>query len=278
MNPPCKICTSSNTHKCFEKDRVCYYRCADCTFVFSEPTTNANFQTKLEDYEEAYIGYLQDSVEDPNNFASLVAWMSQFRTIEGVRVLDIGCGSGKFVRYLRHRAIEAYGVEPSHVLYEHFLSEDDIFFNLTVDGFRIKFPHDKFDIVTAFDVIEHVDEPVPFVENISQMLKPQGLCFVSTLDVASVPARVLGKRWHFYNKYHMSYWSRDTLAKLASKSNLSLLCSFHCGRFRSVGYMLRYLFEFVFGRSGASIPRRLDAIYVSTNLFDTLCLCFGKNS
>src|SRR5262245_15829759 len=109
----------------------------------------------------------------------------------------------QLVRYLRQRGVDAHGIEPSRALFERFLSGDASFSCTTLDDERIA--PGSFAVVTAFDVIEHVSDPVGFLRRAVATLEPGGVFFLSTPDVESPTARLFGRRWHFYYRYHLSY-------------------------------------------------------------------------
>jgi SAM-dependent methyltransferase len=252
-----------------------FFECPQCSFVFQVPHENANFRSSIEDFDSAYRQYLDESPEDEINFQRVLAWMGRFRRIAG-KVLDVGAGSGKFVAYLRSKSIEAYGTEPARAVYEHYLLKQPFFFNATVREFAasIEGPR-QFEIITAFDVIEHVDDPKDFLRSISLLMKPEGLLFISTPDVGSLCARVFGWRWHFYNKWHLSYLSEEMIAKVATPLGLRLIGSARLGRLRSVSYLLQYFANFVVGKR-LRLPTFANRIALPVNLFDTMYLCFKK--
>jgi SAM-dependent methyltransferase len=200
--------------------------------------------------------------------------MADVTPLEGKRLLDVGAGSGKLVRYLRRRGVDAHGVEPSRALFDRFLSHDARFMCATVDAAH--FSVGSFSIVTAFDVIEHVSNPVAFLRGVVSALEPGGVFFLSTPDVESLTAKAFGRRWHFYYPYHLSYFGVRTLARAAAALGLRALSSRHRGRRRSVGYMIRYVAEFIGGVDAPRWARRFDNYDLPVNLFDTMYVAFRR--
>ena len=272
---PCPLCGAPDAALLFVKGESCYRKCRRCRFVFNEQPGNPNLENALDHFEPSYIQYLRPDRGDERNFQSLRQWMSGFCTLEGATSLDVGAGSGKLVRFLRQSGVNARGIEPSRALFDYFLSDDPAFQHGTLETCRP--PARTFDIVTAFDVIEHVLEPAVFLEEIASIIKPGGVLFVSTPNVGSLTARVFGRRWHFFHTYHLSYFSPSTLAAAAQPRGFSLLGWCHRGRLRSAGYILRYVVE-VIGRGKAPAwIRRLDDLYFPVNLFDTMYLAFRRS-
>ena len=85
------------------------------------------------------------------------------------------------------------------------------------------------------------------------------------------------KLWHYYNKYHLAYFSKVTLSEAAGREGLALMSFSHRSRLRSLGYALAYLLEFVLGRSAPRYPPLLDRIFVPLNLYDNMYLAFRKS-
>lgn len=259
----------------FHKQDIPYHACPACHFVFSCPARNANLETALEDYEPAYLDYLDASEEDDANHATLARFVERHRTLAGARVLDVGAGSGKLVRFLRERGSEAVGIEPAGALYGRFLADEPCFLQTTVEELA-KDPPEPFDLVLACDVLEHVPEPNAFLAAIAALLAPGGVLLVSTPDVASAFARVCGRRWHYYNPYHVSYFSKATLARTAEPLGLRPIEFARLPRWKSVGYLLQYAYDFVIGGGRAKLPERLRRMVLPIDLRDTMYVVFER--
>lgn len=272
----CGACGAAPARPLFHKQGIPYYACPACAFVFSRPTRNANFENAIEDYEPAYLDYLEDSAEDARNHATLLRWAEGFGALTGEAVLDVGAGSGKFVRYLRGRGIAARGLEPAAPVYARFLARDPDFSPLSIEAYAAAPERPEFRAVFACDVLEHVAEPAPFLGSIRRLLAPGGVAFVSTPDVASAFARLCGRRWHYYNRYHLSYFSRETLGALAGRHGLREVGFARLPRSKSIGYLLQYAADFVWRGGGVRVPARVRRLAVPVNLYDTMYVAFER--
>jgi 2-polyprenyl-3-methyl-5-hydroxy-6-metoxy-1,4-benzoquinol methylase len=259
------------------KDRVAYAECRTCGFRCSSPDVNPNLANTIDDFEDAYLRYLQPDPADAANFQSLTGWMARFGPVQGARLLDVGAGSGKLVREFRAHGTAAEGLEPSQALFERFLAGDAAFTCGMLDGI-VAAGRPPYDVVTAFDVVEHVAEPSAFLSDVAAVLKPGGRFYVSTPDAGSLMARALGRHWHFYSPYHLSYFSPRTLAAAAARHGLQLSGVSHRGKLRSLGYVFRYAAEFIGGRRAPRWAARFDSWYLPINLFDVMYLCFRRSA
>jgi 2-polyprenyl-3-methyl-5-hydroxy-6-metoxy-1,4-benzoquinol methylase len=111
------------------------------------------------------------------------------------RMLDLGCSCGYFLDVALERGYDAYGVE---------FSEEAIAAAQPGTRQRIRrgnvneaengHPR-EYDVVTAFDIIEHVEDPVAFLGEIEGTLVPGGGVVVSTPDTGHILRYLMGARW-----------------------------------------------------------------------------------
>lgn len=95
------------------------------------------------------------------------------------------------------------------------------------------------DVISCWDVIEHVDDPAAALRAMAAHLKPGGWLFLSTPDAGSLVARALGRRWHYLDPLqHINLFSRANLSRLIAAAGLEVR---HCrsfGRQYRVSYVL----------------------------------------
>lgn len=271
----CPLCKASEVRGLFLKDTASFMRCLGCGFEFAKVASNANLQNSLEDYDEVYKQYLEDNVADEKNFQFLLKWIGKYVDITKVKVLDVGCGSGKFVRYLRNRSIDACGVEPSKALFDRYLFGERFYLNCTVESLssRIETP---WTVIMVLDVLEHVEDPESFIKALRKILAEDGLIFIVTPDVGSIVAKTFGRYWYFYHKYHLSYFSKQTFSRLCESHGLKVKSWRPMKVYFSVGYLIRYIFRLISQRSVSSIARKFDHFCLLLRTGDRFGVCLSK--
>jgi SAM-dependent methyltransferase len=94
------------------------------------------------------------------------------------RILDFGCGTGAWLADLeRFGTVSAVDADPSAVAFCHERGRREV--QLVGPGARLPFPDDTFDLVTALDVIEHIDDDVAALAELRRVLRPGGLLLVA---------------------------------------------------------------------------------------------------
>jgi 2-polyprenyl-3-methyl-5-hydroxy-6-metoxy-1,4-benzoquinol methylase len=274
--PNCPLCQSAQIKFLFIKQQCSYHICTVCRFIFGRSAQNPNFTNTLADFEPAYLNYLSLQQHDNRNHHALLKKLSRFIHPGSSRILDIGCGSGKLTRFLREQGYKAIGLEPSQALYREFLQGDDHFFNGTADNYLLAHPGQEFDLVILADVLEHVEEPMLFMETVSRLLAPGGTLFISTPDSRSFFARATGRRWHYFNRYHLSLFSKENLRQLAASHGLHREAGGHMARQHSFYYIIKYLFNFVLGKN-AKVPDFTARFHLPVNLLDMQYGLFRKS-
>ncbi|MCD6318890.1 class I SAM-dependent methyltransferase [Candidatus Aerophobetes bacterium] len=92
------------------------------------------------------------------------------------RVLDVGCGKGFLVEALREISVNAYGIDIS----KYALTSSGLTYLVLGSAENLPFRDDSFDLVTALEVVEHLENPEKFFIEAKRILKPKGVLFITT--------------------------------------------------------------------------------------------------
>lgn len=206
-------CTSRHHGKFFQvvKCRTCHLRA-----LFPLPSAI--------EVEDAYTRVRDDeylSIEIPRRIAFSKLLLRLQRYVHPPRkLLDIGCYTGIFPRLARDAGYDAYGVEPSHwaanIAAERLPGKIHQGYLATAP-----FPPASFDVVTSWDVIEHVTDPAREIAQMAAALKPGGWLFLSTMHSEAPIVKLLGARWPWYMPMHLVYFTPKTLAQFVKNAGLT---------------------------------------------------------
>jgi SAM-dependent methyltransferase len=212
-------------------------RCAACGFGFRE--TRSTPDELADFYRRMDIDVYESEIENRGVTARRhVAILQRFTGTNTGRLLDAGCASGLFLREARRAGWSVEGVEPSETL--HAMAVQTL--GETTPLHRAILEHAdltpaSFDAVTLWDVLEHVPEPVAFLNLCAKLLRPGGKLFVNVPDLDSPEARILGRKWPLLLAEHLNYFNRRSLSVCAENAGLRRI---HFGR-RQASFSLDYI-------------------------------------
>lgn len=146
---------------------------------------------------------------------SLIHHRAYERAVEechGKRVLDVGCNNGYGSRIIAEVAESVVGVDVSSNSIERAKAKfprGNLRF-LLIDGKTLPFESRDFDVVTCFQVIEHLDEPGLFLDGLRRVLRPMGLAVFSTPN-SQIRLEPGMRPW---NRFHVREYSAEELRSL----------------------------------------------------------------
>lgn len=126
--------------------------------------------------------------------------------VTGMSVLDIGCGTGAIMDFVRSKGYTVEGVDMSEDALQYCRKK-----NLTVHhGVAEKLPleNNSFDVVIASDVLEHITDDVAVVREVARVLKPGGIFIIT------VPAHQLLFSYHDHALHHVRRYSKEGLRRV----------------------------------------------------------------
>ena len=210
-------------------------QCRHCRYVYANPRWEAaelvGAYAAVEDET-----YLEQRAGRELTFSKHLQRLEKITgPADGRRLLDVGAYIGVFVETALAAGWDAVGVEPSrwaaHVAQEQGLP--------VVEGTQDapELQGQQFDVVTMWDVIEHVDDPAAEMAKSYHLLKPGGFLAVHTMDIESLAARLMGRRWPWLMDMHIHYFSKRTLTQMLEQAGFEVIWIGPQGRFLSLGYL-----------------------------------------
>lgn len=210
-------------------------RCRNCGLVYANPRWNSlmvreNYNV-VEDptYLEERDGRVLTFSRNLKPLEELVSNHSRTR-----RLLDVGCHIGVMVELAQKSGWDACGVEPSTWAAEQARAHGLNVITGTLAEAALA--ENYFDVVTMWDVIEHLTDPAAEIDRVHRVLRPGGIFAVHTIDIESPFARLMGKRWPWLMEMHLYYFSPRTLGALLERHGFQVVRSSAQGRFLRLGY------------------------------------------
>lgn len=138
------------------------------------------------------------------------------------RVLDIGCGDGAFLEWARAAGWEGIGVDPDPGAVASARSRG---LDVRLGDARVLVDERaSFDAVTLSHVLEHVHDPEALLKQIRELLKPGGLLWLDTPNVASTGHRLFGRSWRGLEPpRHLVLFTPSSLRQILAAARLTLV-------------------------------------------------------
>jgi SAM-dependent methyltransferase len=196
-------------------------QCNNCGLIYQNPRPTKDSLISLypSDYDQ-YESYVKRGLEYLVHIYGLqkrYKIISQYKN-RGV-LLDIGCGTGDFIEYVSNiSGWKCIGIEPNNFAFSRSKIRK-IIFNGDVAQFYKEFPDAQFDVITLWNVIEHLYSPANELGVIYKILRDDGILVITTPNVNSTAARLFGRYWIGYElPRHLYVFSNETIAKLLQKT------------------------------------------------------------
>jgi len=207
-------------------------KCQNCGLIYTNPRFTG---------DEILDSYA--AVEDPlyleERDGRVLTFERHLRPLEKIKappgkLVDVGAYTGVFVEIAAQHGWDAYGVEPSQWAVAQARERGLHMIEGTLASPELT--DASFDVVTMWDVIEHVADPLGELVQADRLLKPGGLLVVHTMDIDSGFARLMGGRWPWLMEMHIYYFSRRTLKHLLEKAGFTVIRIEPQGRYLRLGY------------------------------------------
>jgi len=157
------------------------------------------------------------------------------------QMVDVGCATGTFLEGMRQRGWQVQGVEliPEAANYARQRLGLEVFTG-TLEA--AKFPDASFDLVTMWDVLEHVYDPRQALQEVQRILKPGGWFVFSIPDVDCVEARWFGPYWVGWDiPRHLHLFPYNVIKCMLREHGLQLRGRSHfTGRYGALVYSLQF--------------------------------------
>jgi 2-polyprenyl-3-methyl-5-hydroxy-6-metoxy-1,4-benzoquinol methylase len=183
----------------------------------------------LENYykSEAYISHTDSTktlfdkaYQAVKNYAlkKKVSLLDSFET-EEKKVLDVGAGTGDFLNSCKKSNWEIFGVEPSLDAIK-IAAKKNIFLKQNVSEFHQK----KFDVITLWHVLEHIENLTEYIASLKKLLKENGTLVVAVPNYKSYDAKFYKEHWAAFDvPRHLWHFSQNSISKLFSQVSMRVV-------------------------------------------------------
>lgn len=240
----CPVCQSKITEVLYSdiKDRIgseikfSVMKCQTCSHAFTSPLPDEKYYNDY--YSDSYYSYNIDIQKNNNKLKfKIKRWLYQasqtnliyklisrpivrqtaiYPTIKrNGKMLDVGCGNGAFLSFMKSIGWKTYGVEISSKAVEFARNNGhEVFSGNVTDA---NYPSDFFDSITLNNVLEHIAEPSELMKEVYRILKPSGELIICVPNFSAYSSILFKQFWAgLLIPEHLQHFNQKSLEKIVN--------------------------------------------------------------
>ena len=210
----CPLCGHDDGHPLFVKDGFSHGRCPDCGLVYVTPVLTEEAATAYYREEASWTKVLESGPQvelDRLKYEYGLDLAEPY--LAGKTLLDIGAGTGLFVRVAHERNYHPVALELHRENVERLRNDGYQVIDRPLEAADI--PDQSFDLVTLWEVLEHIVDPKPLLSRVHQLLKTNGLLFILVPNGESLATRLLHEKSGVFGGHsHVNFFNHHTLTRM----------------------------------------------------------------
>ncbi len=223
----CFLCGNRESNRSFLQYRE--YRlleCDQCHLVFANIRIDEQYEKMIYD-TRCYEDVTKREVIDSYEYRKNTFGKERFEYIENImtltkksKLLDVGCGPGYFLKYAHDQGVIVKGLEITPFLVSLCKKQ-----GLNVEKASLEDePDGEYDVITLFDVLEHLSEPVSFVRQVNLKLLDNGIMVMYMPNIHSFAFYFQGNRQNLLQPYeHLCFYNKSSLDWLARQCSFEVV-------------------------------------------------------
>ena len=213
----CLICNSESIHSLESKlNHEDLYQCKNCSFIFFRRIPSAA------ELDSHYAAYPRNNILSDITIKRYNELLDKFEPYRKTgRLLDVGCGDGHFLAVAAKRGWKIYGTEFTEEAVAAGRKNGGEIFKGRIQEFDLA---DNFDVITSFEVLEHIYDLKEHTTRIYSLLRTGGLFYFTTPNINALSRRILGGHWTIIEyPEHLSYYTAKTINRLLTMAGFRKL-------------------------------------------------------
>ena len=228
----CPVCASSKRKKEFSKFGVGIVCCEECSLRYGTmiPVNTGDLYSDSIYLPAAIESYQKNVSYRKERFGkeriALIARL--IRNPEGKHIFDIGCGTGWFLEVAKEHGFEIHGQEFGKELARW--TEDKLGIKIFNKPISEMPSGNNFDVITMFDLIEHVPDPLQLIVDCKRVLKKGGIILVFTPNFDSLSVHIMKEAHNIIvPAEHLMYFTKRSVEVMTERAGLNLVYFKTCG-------------------------------------------------
>ncbi len=251
----CYLC-NHKTQTFLKVKNISILRCTNCKLTYTLDIT-PHYGIIREDSTKFVKEYLEEARFYNEYFNAMIETIRRYKNPK--YLLDVGCGIGLFLQKIKVIGWKAVGVDMSKAAVGYARAHGLEVYLGKIE--EITFKPGTFDVITLFQTIEHIKDPLKTLKKIYSLLLKGGMLLITTPSEESLMARVLGKYWFGYrNIEHLYFFNKQSLASMQKKVGFKkIMIHTEFGRILSVPWVLTRIFEYYYNQKSPLVSLALKS-------------------
>ncbi len=210
----CENTNESNFKVKYQKEKFAVLECNTCSFTFIPP-----YYRKQISYEQYKDETVANAVRNGNNWVKIERHKLRYDLIKKYKpkgsLFDLGAGWGHFMLTGQMLGYDVYGIEISEQPYLY--SKNDLKLAVDhIDFFKMT-EEKKYDIITMWDVLEHIDKADDVIAKCAKLNSTGGILVIQVPQIDSYFAKKHQDNWKMMGLDHVNYFGKKTITQLLEK-------------------------------------------------------------
>ncbi|MBI4387245.1 MAG: class I SAM-dependent methyltransferase [Elusimicrobia bacterium] len=222
--PLCRSQTAKSFVRVWREYRL--YDCPDCGGGFCDPFRNPG-ESYYAHFEDLYPNRAQTTTDPMSlEYDECLRFLRRDKP-RGKRLLDVGCGGGGFLNRARGEGFEVSGLDFNKTRLEAIRAQlgiETVYYGSLTD-FARSHPSRRFDVITLFQVLEHLDDPGLWLDAAHFLLEPEGVLFIGVPNRERTfdPFRGPGMEEIDNPPHHLTRWSARSLKGILERHSFHVV-------------------------------------------------------
>jgi len=234
----CPLCASPSFRPRVRKHGFTYVECNECSFVYLNPQlTQGAIRDVYNDrdlreffFKELLLPHVER--DQRSEFEGRLGQLQTLVQVPNPKLLDIGCAAGLFLSLAENHRFRGEGLELNELYIDYIKTHRPVTVHRKLLE-EMQYPDSWFDVVTLWDVLEHLPKPVETLREAARVLTRGGILALTTINHACINERLLKERWRYYMPPdHLCSFSPALLTWVLNRSGFAV-----------VGIQHQYMFE-----------------------------------
>lgn len=227
----CPACGGNETAGRFEKAGFAYQECASCETLYNSPRPDytglsafygesPSTRFWINEFFMPMVELRREKIFKPR--AEFIS--SSFPNLEQCRIGDIGAGFGLFIEELRKiwPGADIRAIEPSVGMVDIIRKKGFPVFQAMVED--VPLSEGGYDLLTSFELFEHLHDPAVFLEKVGGLLKPGGLLYLTTLNGLGFDIQLFWEKSKSVSPpHHLNFFNPGSMGLLMERCGFELL-------------------------------------------------------